>query len=70
MELNSSTLGRAIRHKNDFATVLLLDERYDTTRIQNKLPGWIRESVYECKNFGQVMSRVAGFFRDKRQHQQ
>ncbi|KAI9284946.1 helicase C-terminal domain-containing protein [Umbelopsis sp. AD052] len=67
MRAVNQSIGRAIRHKNDFATVLLLDERYDTTRIQNKLPGWIRESVYECKNFGLVMSRTASFFKDKRQ---
>lgn len=61
-----SHVGRAIRHRNDYATVVLLDERYNTSRIQKKLPGWIRDSVYECKNFGQVMAKASGFFREKR----
>ncbi|CAO3660492.1 unnamed protein product [Umbelopsis vinacea] len=66
MRAVNQSIGRAIRHQNDYATVVLLDERYNTSRVQNKLPGWIRESVNECTNFGQVMARAAGFFREKR----
>ncbi|GAB5589642.1 ATP-dependent DNA helicase chl1 [Umbelopsis nana] len=66
MRAVNQSIGRAIRHRNDYATVVLLDERYNTSRIQKKLPGWIRDSVYECKNFGQVMAKASGFFREKR----
>ena len=30
--------GRAIRHQNDWASLILIDQRYATTRIQSKLP--------------------------------
>lgn len=62
----NQSIGRAIRHRNDFATVILLDDRYNTPRIKKKLPGWFRESVSECQNFGQVMSKTSKFFRERR----
>ncbi|KAJ2961754.1 hypothetical protein NQZ79_g2978 [Umbelopsis isabellina] len=62
----NQSIGRAIRHRNDFATVILLDDRYNTPRIKKKLPGWFRESVSECQNFGQVMSKTSNFFRERR----
>ncbi|EUC39179.1 hypothetical protein COCCADRAFT_31902 [Bipolaris zeicola 26-R-13] len=38
-------VGRAIRHKGDYAAILMLDRRYGSKRIQDKLPKWIRGSL-------------------------
>jgi len=46
MRAVNQAIGRAIRHKNDWAGILLFDARYEQERIQGKLPGWIRKSLY------------------------
>lgn len=33
--------GRVIRHKNDYAVIILLDSRYGNERIKLKLPSWM-----------------------------
>ena len=57
-------IGRAIRHRGDYAVVLLLDVRYGEKRIQEFLPGWLRKCRVEVPGgFGDVMvslSQVCG----------
>ncbi|WVR05438.1 hypothetical protein IAU60_002454 [Kwoniella sp. DSM 27419] len=60
--------GRAIRHANDYACILLVDKRYATPRIKGKLPKWIGQDV-KVGDFGTVAKGVAGFFREKRERQ-
>jgi len=38
MKAVNQSIGRAIRHRNDWASLILIDQRYSTNRIQNKLP--------------------------------
>lgn len=45
MRAVNQCIGRAIRHKNDYAAIVLIDRRYETQRIQGKLPTWIRQSL-------------------------
>lgn len=45
MKAVNQCIGRAVRHIRDYATILLLDERYGQARIQEKLPEWIRISL-------------------------
>lgn len=45
MRAVNQSIGRAIRHKQDFATIVLLDHRY--SRVFKKLPGWIRDAGVE-----------------------
>ncbi|KAI9643184.1 ATP-dependent DNA helicase chl1 [Ciborinia camelliae] len=45
MRAVNQCVGRAIRHRGDWAAILLLDQRYKGVRIQEKLAGWIREVV-------------------------
>ncbi|CAO3622306.1 unnamed protein product [Cunninghamella blakesleeana] len=63
----NQSIGRAIRHKNDYATIVLLDKRYSSPRISKKLPKWIGETIEDCPQFGRALGKVAKFFREKRQ---
>jgi chromosome transmission fidelity protein 1 len=56
--------GRAIRHQNDYASILLVDARYASARISNKLPKWIGEDV-KVGDFGTTVRNLAGFFKGK-----
>lgn len=55
-----------MRHINDYAAVLLLDERYSEDRIVKKLPLWISRSLIQPPAFSIVQSSLAKFFRSKR----
>ncbi|KAK2747298.1 ATP-dependent DNA helicase chl1 [Myotisia sp. PD_48] len=67
MRTVNQCIGRAIRHQNDYAAILLLDKRYGTTRIQNKLPSWIRRSFSSplIHTPGEVVSALTKFFSQK-----
>ena len=56
--------GRAIRHRNDYAVIALLDHRYyDNERIRGSLPDWIRDRLVNCQRFGEAVGKTAQFFR-------
>ncbi|KAL8873389.1 MAG: hypothetical protein Q9174_001132 [Haloplaca sp. 1 TL-2023] len=68
MRAVNQSIGRAIRHQNDFASILLLDRRYSTPRIMNKLPGWIRQGLDEKNaggHFSDVVQGLEDFFKSK-----
>ncbi|KAK3622138.1 ATP-dependent DNA helicase chl1 [Elasticomyces elasticus] len=44
MRAVNQAVGRVIRHKDDWASIVLMDSRYTQMRIRDKLPGWIKES--------------------------
>lgn len=45
MRAVNQSIGRAIRHQKDYASILLLDRRYSMLRISDKLPGWIKQGL-------------------------
>ncbi|KAL7334345.1 ATP-dependent DNA helicase chl1 [Mucor circinelloides] len=61
----NQSIGRAIRHRGDYATIILLDKRYATPRIGKKLPKWIGEHVEHVDKFGLIMGKTSKFFREK-----
>ena len=69
MRAVNQCIGRAIRHVNDYASIILLDRRYKTSRIRNKLPGWIRQSMttkQENWSFAECLMGLKAFFEDKK----
>jgi chromosome transmission fidelity protein 1 len=62
----NQAIGRAVRHKNDWACILLVDSRWEGRRVRGKLAGWIRESVDGGSGFGEVVGKVGSFFKGKR----
>nr|CAH7753344.1 unnamed protein product [Callosobruchus chinensis] len=61
MKAVNQCIGRAVRHKNDYATVLLLDERYNRMSVKNSLPNWIKRclKMYEYK---ETFLQIVQFF--------
>lgn len=68
MRAVNQSIGRAIRHRDDYAAIVLVDRRFGTARIRGKLPGWIQGGLVkdsESGGLGQMMSKLSGFFRGK-----
>lgn len=66
MRAVNQCVGRAIRHKNDYAAIAMLDKRYGSERIQNKLPQWIRGSLVAGTSVNTVEKKLGHFFAVKR----
>lgn len=76
MRAVNQSIGRAIRHRGDYAAIVLLDRRFGTDRIRSKLPGWIRGGMpapggledRQARESGLpgLMGALSKFFRDKR----
>lgn len=69
MRAVNQSIGRAIRHQHDFACIILLDQRYQTPRIADKLPGWIKQGIVQGKGeerFNNVLDGLATFFSSKK----
>lgn len=69
MRAVNQSVGRAIRHKDDYAAIVLLDRRYERLNIREKLPGWIKESLKCGMSFGQGVTALQDFFQDKQSMQ-
>lgn len=57
----NQSVGRAIRHANDYACIFLLDERFGKPEIQKKLSKWMREDIREG-SFKEALDEVKQFF--------
>lgn len=68
MRAVNQSIGRAIRHRGDYAAVVLVDRRFGTERIRGKLPGWIKGGMVgdsERAGLQGLMKGLSGFFRGK-----
>eukprot|EP00890_Picochlorum_soloecismus_P002305 jgi/Picsp_1/3075/NSC_01297-R1_atp-dependent rna helicase ddx11-like protein 8-like len=76
MKAVNQCIGRAIRHKQDYASIILLDYRYRASigstpgGIASKLPGWIVKSMQPVDSFGEAQGRLARFFKKYQQGQE
>lgn len=71
MRAVNQSVGRAIRHKEDWASILLFDRRFAGQRVSGKLPAWIKESMGDgrvgMKKWPDVVRNLKTFFAGKRQ---
>ncbi|ETI29388.1 hypothetical protein G647_01841 [Cladophialophora carrionii CBS 160.54] len=66
MRAVNQSIGRAIRHRNDYAAILMVDRRFATERIRRKLPGWIQESMASgVPSWLEMETGLQQFFRGK-----
>jgi len=68
MRAVNQAIGRVIRHKDDWASIVLMDSRYADGRIRAKLPGWIKESVKADASMDVkgIVRDIDGFFKARR----
>ncbi|KAK6482827.1 ATP-dependent DNA helicase DDX11 [Huso huso] len=66
MKAVNQSIGRAIRHRGDYASVLLLDQRYSRAGPLSKLPQWIRSSTQVQPSFGPAFAALRKFFMEKK----
>ncbi|KAH6844784.1 helicase C-terminal domain-containing protein [Chaetomium sp. MPI-CAGE-AT-0009] len=68
MRAVNQSIGRAIRHRADYAAVVLVDRRFGTERIRGKLPGWIRAGMEEGAGGLQgLLGGLRTFFKGKQE---
>lgn len=65
MKAVNQSIGRAIRHQKDFASIVLLDQRYARPSILAKLPGWIQDRVEVKATFGPAFAALRKFHHEK-----
>ncbi|KAJ2778665.1 DEAD H (Asp-Glu-Ala-Asp His) box helicase 11 [Coemansia interrupta] len=69
MRAVNQSIGRAIRHRNDYAAIIFLDARYAEPRIAAKLPRWITNADSKDAGplrplpFGPALAQIAAFFK-------
>lgn len=61
MQLINQSLGRCIRHAHDWASVLLLDERFLMPKVTQALSGWIRNSCRRIADVSEYVKYVTEF---------
>ena len=64
----NQSVGRAIRHKDDYAAIILVDRRYGNEGTRGKLSGWVKENFKEectSKGVGEMMGGLSAFFRGR-----
>lgn len=66
MKAVNQSIGRAIRHKGDYSSILLLDKRYSRKNVTGKLPSWIGKNLKSMDKFGLAMSSLSKFFASKK----
>lgn len=62
MKTVNQTIGRSIRHANDYAAILLLDKRYAQRSVIGQLPGWISKSMEVGLTLSQAKEELNKFF--------
>ncbi|ETO15784.1 DEAD/DEAH box helicase [Reticulomyxa filosa] len=62
MRAVNQSIGRAIRHKDDFGAIVLIDQRYsERDNIINDIPLWIQRSLYHATSFGDCFHKITKF---------
>ncbi|KAK6621073.1 hypothetical protein RUM43_011379 [Polyplax serrata] len=67
MKAVNQSIGRSVRHKGDYASVLLVDQRFSRSKCCQALPEWIQRSLRKEEKFGGVMKLLGRFFASKKQ---
>jgi chromosome transmission fidelity protein 1 len=62
MTIVNQAIGRAIRHRSDFAAILLCDRRFSKFSTLEKLPRFVRQSMTVPASFSAALESLERFF--------
>lgn len=62
MHAVNQAIGRAIRHRRDYAAVYLFDDRYAKESTRRKLSTWIGDRTQVKLGFGEIIRKTRSFF--------
>uniref|UniRef100_A0A8C4IHY0 ATP-dependent DNA helicase DDX11 n=1 Tax=Dicentrarchus labrax TaxID=13489 RepID=A0A8C4IHY0_DICLA len=69
MKAVNQSIGRAIRHRGDYSSMVLCDRRYSRPATLSKLPTWIKDRTSTHTTFGPAFAALRKFFLEKKQKQ-
>uniref|UniRef100_A0A3B4UGK3 ATP-dependent DNA helicase DDX11 n=1 Tax=Seriola dumerili TaxID=41447 RepID=A0A3B4UGK3_SERDU len=58
MKAVNQSIGRAIRHRGDYSSIVLCDKRYSRPATLSKLPAWIKNRTSTCTTFGPAFAAM------------
>lgn len=61
MKTVNQTIGRAVRHKNDFASIFLIDNRY--IKYKNEISFWLKNKLH-TEEFNKAVNMAKNFIED------
>ncbi|GHP11385.1 hypothetical protein PPROV_001011300 [Pycnococcus provasolii] len=62
----NQAVGRCLRHRGDWGSVVLLDARFCEARAQQMLPKWLRARLRCAPTFRMAVNALGAFARDRR----
>ena len=63
MRAVNQSIGRSIRHANDYSTIFLIDQRYSRKNIRQKLSKWVRNQLSDSdQNIDEIIYSTEKFF--------
>lgn len=65
MKSVNQSVGRAIRHANDYANIYLVDKRYLNLNIKNKLSEWVKKRIQPDESIKDIIRKTQVFFKEK-----
>ncbi|KAJ8313917.1 hypothetical protein KUTeg_008478 [Tegillarca granosa] len=66
MKAVNQSIGRAIRHRGDYASIILLDKRYGKPNVASKLPSWISKDLQKMEKYSSAVAVISKFFASKK----
>ncbi|XP_068458600.1 ATP-dependent DNA helicase DDX11 isoform X2 [Clinocottus analis] len=66
MKAVNQSIGRAIRHRGDYSSIVLCDRRYSRPATLSKLPKWIQSRTSTHATFGPAFAALRKFFLEKK----
>eukprot|EP00026_Physarum_polycephalum_P014793 Phypoly_transcript_15348.p1 GENE.Phypoly_transcript_15348~~Phypoly_transcript_15348.p1 ORF type:complete len:295 (+),score=37.20 Phypoly_transcript_15348:87-887(+) len=58
----NQALGRCIRHRHDYGSIILIDDRFTEQNVVSKLSKWVRGNVRKEANVQQTAAGLRAFF--------
>ncbi|KAL4435809.1 hypothetical protein ABPG74_015777 [Tetrahymena malaccensis] len=63
----NQAIGRVIRHKDDYGSVYLCDNRFTQNQFQDQISGWVRPALKNYSTFEYLLNDCQNFFNCKNQ---